>query len=99
MTWEQKFQAARALAPFDTSIMMRDRGDWYISHRGIERKEGGCLSGGLTSGKTPEEAVNQYWEWLTDPKFYIVLRAGSPDRQAVSWNGFMWSAVQETEAA
>ena len=95
LTWIQKFQAIRSLSPSGISIAMRDRGDWYIQHRSIERKEGGCLSSGLTSGSSPEEATNQFWEWAIDPKYYMVVNAGSDRRHAVRWNGFMWEDVVE----
>ena len=94
MDWQQKFKAIRSLNPFDTSLMMRDRGDWYL-HHGVERKEGGGLSGGLTSGETPEEAITQAWDWFTDPKYYIVVNAYRNNRRAVKWNGFMWEDITE----
>ena len=62
---------------------------------GVERKEGGCLSSGCDNGKTPEEAVNQRWKWVTDPRYYIVTEAGGSKRHAVKWNGFMWETVEE----
>jgi hypothetical protein len=91
MTWEQKIQAMQAIGDF--SLRMRHPGNWYIGHS-VSRKEGNLLSGGLISAKTPADAVEEYWLWLTDPKHYIVLREAGA-RRAVRWNGFMWQDVVE----
>jgi hypothetical protein len=75
---------------------MRKIGDWYVNHVGVERREGSLLSSGCVSGAgTPEEAVEQHWTWLTDPKYYLILGAYLEQRQAVRWNGFMWKEVEE----
>lgn len=97
MTWEQKFQACNALrGGILVTLQMRAPGDWYVGNQHAERKEGGVLSGGCVTGaKTPEEAVNQHWDWLTDPKYYLVIGAYGSERKAVRWNGFMWESVNE----
>jgi hypothetical protein len=94
-TWLQKFKIIRSLNPMGTSLLMRDDGSWYIHQPRVERKEGGCLSGGCDSGNSPEEATEQHWRWITDPKYYIVIGAYSDNRRAVRWNGFMWEDVVE----
>jgi hypothetical protein len=95
LTWLLKFKIIRALTSGETSLLMRDDGSWYLHQSGVERKEGGCLSGGCDSGRSPEEATEQHWKWITDPKYYIVIGAMSEQRRAVRWNGFMWEDVVE----
>ncbi len=94
MTWEQKLQAAQALG--ECSLKMRVPGNWYVSCSRIERKEGGCLSsGGGCAGATPESAVDEFWSWLTDSKYSIIVGAYTDTRRAVTWNGFMWQDVHQ----
>lgn len=94
MTWEQKLQAAQSIG--ECSLKMRVPGNWYVSQSGVERKEGGCLSsGGGCNGATPEVAVDEFWNWLSDPKFYVVINAYGETRRTVKWNGFMWQDVRE----
>jgi len=95
MTWLDKFKAIRALNPTNTCLVLRDGGTWYLSQRGVERKEGGCLSSGCDHGRTIDEAIQQHWEWITDPEYYVVIDAVGEHRRAVRWNGFMWEDVVE----
>ena len=94
-TWLQKFKIIRSLNPMGTSLLMRDDGSWYIHQSGVERKEGRCLSSGCDHGRSPEEATEQHWEWITNPEYYVVVGAMSEHRRAVKWNGFMWEDVVE----
>lgn len=87
MTWEQQIQALKALG--ECSLKMRFPGDWYVSLLGVSRVEGAMLSGSGTRGKNPEEAVENYWAWATDPHHHLRV---SPSRN-VTWNGFMWADV------
>jgi len=96
MNYEQLAVAMKAIG--ELSIKLRAPGDWYVNHRGVERREVGCLSSGCVSGKTPEDAIAQHWVWLTDPKFYLLISPGG-NREAVRWNGFMWERVDEERAA
>lgn len=98
MTWEQKFAALGALARMctDVSLFMRKPGDWGVLIPHVERKEGAVLSGGGLNGKDPESAVESAWQWATDSKFYLVIKAFNATRRAVKWNGFMWVDVEET---
>lgn len=96
MTWEQKVQACQALGEF--SLKMRHPGDWYVNQSRVEVSDGHILSGGCVSGaKTPEEAVDKHWDWLTalgsDER--IVVNADNLDRRAYRWNGFMWAEQPE----
>lgn len=96
MTWEQKLEALQALGQI--SLEMSRPGDWYLSYT-FERKEGDLLSSECVSNaKTPEEAVNQCWEWATDENFYIVIDAHRETREAVAWNGYRWARVHEEAA-
>lgn len=97
MNWQQKALALRAIcAPVNGfALHMRDIGDWYVHLSYVDRKEGGCLSSGLQRGITPEDAINQCWDWATDPKFYLVIGEHKAGRHSVKWNGFMWQDVEE----
>lgn len=96
MNWQQKALAIRSLTgAFGFSLNLRGEGDWYVSASRVSRKEGGCLSSDFTSGKTPDEAVEQWWDWATDPKYYLVTTSKEGQRRAVKWNGFMWEDVNE----
>lgn len=93
--WQQKALAIKSLTGvFGFHLAMRGVGDWYVHHAGVSRKEGGCLVGGLQNGADPEDAVSQCWEWMTDPKFYLVKNENGK-RRTVKWNGFMWQDVDE----
>jgi hypothetical protein len=94
MNWEQKVAALMALSS-DVSIRMRAPGNWYISVRGVERKEGAMLSSGCVSEALPDKAVEAYWEWATDERYYLVIRAMGEMRRTVKWNGFMWADFKE----
>jgi hypothetical protein len=96
MDWQQKFKAIKALS-LDVSLKMRDAGDWYVSAYGINRREGIMLCGGLTSSDSPEGAVNQYWDWMTDPPSseYYIVRSDYRGRRAFRWARFMWQDVEE----
>ena len=96
MTWEQKAVALQAAVfPGLISLRFRKEGDWYVNKAGLERKEGGCLSSGYESGKTPQDAVEQAWEWAIAPDYYLVKYVAGSTRRAVKWNGFMWEDVVE----
>lgn len=92
MTWEEKFMAIDAISPAP-SLRMRKPGEWYI-HTDIDRKQGSILSGGLIMAASPEGAVEQWWEWAIDERYYLVTRDSS-GRLAVRWNGYMWARVNE----
>jgi hypothetical protein len=96
MDWKQKAQALKALSGmFNFTLNLRDDGSWYVLLKGVERKEGGCLTGGCQNGSTPQEAIDQCWDWATDPQFCLVKNACSPERKAYKWAGFMWKEVEE----
>lgn len=96
LSWQQKAKAIQVLTGWPNfSLKMRDIGSWYVEHRFIERKEDGVLSSGCQNEPTPAEAVDSCWEWMTDPKYYLIVRAQFVERRAVKWNGFMWEDVSE----
>jgi hypothetical protein len=91
MTWEEKLQAIRSL---DSEVLLRmyRPGDWGV-FTDVEIGEGGMLVGAYGKGTNPEEAVLDLWNVLvTDLKAgaVVVIRAYSPNRREVRWNGFMW---------
>ena len=96
MDWQQKAAAIQALAGWQNfALKMRGPENWYVQHSGLEQKEGGLLSDGPQHGKTPEDAVNQCWDWMTDPEYYLVWSTYRDSRRAVRWDGFMWENVNE----
>lgn len=98
MDWTQKAQALLMITGwYDFSLKLREDGSWYVHHKGIERREGSCLSGGCQHGSTPQEAVEQCWGWATDDRYYLVKDAGLPGRKAYKWAGFMWKEIEEAE--
>ncbi len=95
LTWQEKLATFRGMVPM-LCVGMRRPYDWYVSIN-VERKEGGCLSSGLVSNaKTPQEAVEQFWAWATDQRFYIVTHAYTNDRKAFAWGGNRWLQISET---
>ena len=94
MTWEQKLDALQSLG--ECTLRMRKPGDWYV-RQGVEVSQGNLLVGEYGNGKTPEEAVMNHWDLLSNlkPEEYLVVHAMGPNRQAVKWNGYMWQSVKE----
>lgn len=90
MTWEQKLAALQSLT--DTSLRMRKPGDWYVSAVGRGIGGDGFLTGTYGNGKTPQEAVDDDWNQLTQflpsDRYILVERAGK--RRQVRWTGYMW---------
>lgn len=98
MDWEQKLQALNTIS--QCHLIMRQPGNWYVS-QSIDVKNNHVLEGRYGNGATPEAAVADHWQRLTDlaPHEYIVGRSGDPGtRKAVRWNGFMWDWVEEKSA-
>ncbi len=95
MTWEQKFQAIQALAPFgphQVVLNMRTPCDWYISGpMEIEDKHTLCSIG--YAGRTPEAAVENAWAKMA--AYGAMVRVGgiSSGHKSYTWNGFMWKEV------
>ncbi len=105
MNWKEKMDALSSLDD-DISIKYREASfiseraleSWYVSQRvEIKVKGGGVVKSVSGNGNTPEEAIEDHWKQLTELKSdeYIVVNAGSDNRQAVKWNGFMWKRVKE----
>jgi hypothetical protein len=94
-TWEEKWLALKALSP-DISLRMREIGDWYVSHPGVEMKpskDSVILHGVAGGGPTPEAAVDDHWRLvaLEPPPAFIVLNAMHREqRRHMRWNGYMW---------
>ena len=96
MDWQQKALALQLLVGWQNfSIKMRCVKNWYVRIKGLQRKEKSMLSSGWSQGITPQDAVEQYWEWATGSGHYLVLNSYAADRRAVKWNGFMWEDVTE----
>ncbi len=69
----------------EMSIRMRKPNDWYVNHRGVEVKNGGCLEDRYGNGNTPQDAIIDHWKKLTvlAPHEYIVCcPLGGGERKA-----------------
>lgn len=104
MDWEQKLQALNALS--ECKLVMRKPGDWYVDQGTSIKEHGGCvLRGSYGNGRTPQEAVEQHWQELTElaANQYLVSKdifdGQTYNRKTVRWNGFMWDHVEEKTAA
>ncbi len=87
LTYEQKLAALKAIS--DVCLRMRDPGNWYVDARERECREGSALVGKYGNGATPQEAVNDDWEQISNhPKVVI------GGERTVRWNGFMWQDVK-----
>jgi hypothetical protein len=96
MNWEEKFAALCALT--ETSLKMREPGDWYVSASSRDVGGDGFLTGVYGNGRTPQEAVEDDWMQLAESlpsDRYIVLGGHRKSRKCVRWTGFMWVEVKE----
>ena len=93
MTWEQKFEALKALdgRGLGVSLKMRHPGSWYVS-LSAEIADGGFLVGPAQAARTPEAAVEQCWEAYAAPD--AVVRINTTPERRVTWNGFMWAEAK-----
>lgn len=95
MNAEQKLQAIQALAP--AKLEMVSFGNFRIKQHDVEIKFGDFLKGCGGTGATVELAIENHWNTLTNlpSDQYIVVNAYQGRRQAIRWNGFMWSSIRE----
>lgn len=95
LTWEQKFSALQSLLIFSGSaaLCMRKPGDWYVHLPGVNQRQKHVTSGGLQSGKTPVDAVEQAFDWATAQDFPLEIDNRGGGKRLVKWNGFMWADV------
>ena len=71
LTWEQKLAALNALS--ECSLKMRKPGDWYVSQSvEVKQTEGDGVLVGSYGGTTPQEAVEEHWNALTEDGFMWV---------------------------
>lgn len=102
MDWESKLAALNALA--ECHLIMRKPGDWYVSQQ-VMVKNNSVLEGRFGNGESPESAVEEHWQELTElaGHEYLVAReywdGDVCKRAAVRWNGFMWDHVKEPAKA
>lgn len=84
------------------TLAMRKDFSWYITGYSLEKADGHILSGGCENGRTPEEAVWQFWKWITTYKDgeYMVANAYRKERQAfrmvTAGNFIVCTPVQES---
>jgi len=93
MTWEEKFLAIKAICP-NVCLMSRKPGDWYVLARGVYRREDCVTTSGGTTGINPMHAVQLYWAWATNEKYYLRVDYAGSSRD-LRWNGFMWEDVPQ----
>ena len=97
MTYEQKFVALQALLVFDGSaaVHMRKPGDWYVSLPGVNRrKEHLTESVHVLGCKTPEDAIDKYFESATKQEWPLEIDTRNGKKRLVKWNGFMWADAE-----
>lgn len=95
MDFTQKSRAIKALADV-LEVRFHDMG-WAATAGNVEVRDNGLLMGVTGRGRTPETAVDELFERLTNVPAgqYLVVNAYSDQRRAVRWNGFMWAQVNE----
>lgn len=93
MTWEEKLSALQALDS-DASVRMRGPGNWYVSWRPSVKQD--CfLVGEYGNGNSPQAAVEDHWNKLTNlPADQYLVLDNYRGRRSVRWNGFMWQDVE-----
>lgn len=94
----QKALALNALGWHEFAIKIRDNGEWYAVC-GAEIRDGPVLVSTFGNGATPSAAIDALWDRVTclPPGQYLVMKAGTAERRAVRWNGFMWAHVDEPQ--
>ena len=92
MTWEQKLEALMSLT--ETTLVMREPGDWYVEAPGRHIGGDGMLYGKYGNGRTPQEAVENDWEIYSEVKYpmYVVIE-NHKGRNHYVWTGYMWKKV------
>ena len=66
---------------------------WYVCGK-WEVKNRACLEGVSGFGDTPEQAVTNVYERLTERDTIVVLSAyDNRNRRQLTWKGFMWQDV------
>ncbi len=105
LSFEQKVAAIHSLLNLGNSIAWRfnthgaaPQGGWYCSAERVEISDGVILSGVLGNGSTPQEALDDLWDQLTNisgSERRVVIGAYSDVRRAVRWNGYMWEPFKE----
>lgn len=97
LTWEQKFDAIKALE-HDAHLRMRGPGDWFVGGTHAEIKREGTLVGLYGNGTTPQEAVEDHWRKWTKLDTVLIKDARSPERSAWKWNGWRWMGLSKEHA-
>ena len=94
MTWEQKFAAINRLAP--AQLVMSKPGRWRVEHSGVETVEGSKQRYVIGRGTSPQAAVEDHWERLTNlqPSQCILVDAYKNTRRTFIWRGHAWAECQ-----
>lgn len=97
LTLSQKMIALNCLNPCSITYSTLTPADpWRCSVEGLEIEEKSILRSVYGIGPSPEEAVNNLWDKLTDnldANSFIVIDAYKPTRRQYVWAGFMWQPV------
>lgn len=100
MTWEQKLHALNALSgnTGGCSLHMLAPGVWYFHMPEINRRERGGTGGGFRGySPSPEQAVEDSWQWAVDEK-YALQKGFDSAAKFYEWNGFMWAEISREAA-
>lgn len=88
MTWEEKFEALKALG--NTSLRMRKPGHWYVEPGGRCIRDGPLGDGAYGEGSTPQAAIEDDWSKIAEGGELIECSPWGGPKQLVRWNGYMW---------
>lgn len=90
MTWEQKLAAMQALG--EVVLKMLEPGTW-LCRIPREVKDDALLRSVSGRGTTPEAAVGDCWQYVTELKPREAIVVSDSPRRYVRWNGYMWADV------
>lgn len=92
-TPKEMFQVLRALDD-DVSIKLTSMANphWYVAGR-WEISHDGMLESVSGYADTPEQAIINVYDKLTEQDTIVVLNANTDKRKALTWRGFMWQDV------
>lgn len=95
MNWMDKAQALNSIGRLSLHLSQVIEGGWMASVERIEIGGNGFLHSPSCHGVTPEAAIDQLWQDLTDlkPDQYLVRNAFLGERHHYRWNGFMWDSL------
>lgn len=98
LTWEQKFDAIKALAGEGALVYISRavEGSWYLHASGCEIARNGFLEGNPSHAGSPQECVEQAWLGFTEAPA-VKVGGYRADAKYYRWNGYMWRECERPE--